>query len=279
MMHRAPVGEYPSAVESGGPGGVIALLTDFGTDDPFVGVMKAVIWGRCPGASVADVTHAVLPQNVAEGAFWLERTFRWFARGSVFVAVVDPGVGTARRALVVEAHDRVFLGPDNGLLTAAVSSDPHRRVYEIDIARIGLPEPSRTFHGRDVFAPVAAEIASGRIRPSDVGSVRHGLTASALPPLDIGRGQVRGTVVTVDRFGNLITNITVQSIAAIERPRVALAPHEFPILETYADVAPGECLALVNAFGSVEVAQRDGSAAASLQLGRGASAVVRAGSG
>src|SRR5262245_13106860 len=133
-------------VESGrSAAGVIALLTDFGTVDPFVGVMKGVIWARCPGVAIADLTHAVPPQNVAEGSFWLERSFRWFAAGSVFVAVVDPGVGTERCALVVEAHDRVFIGPDNGLLAAAVSSDPHRRIHEIDIAKVGLATPSRTF--------------------------------------------------------------------------------------------------------------------------------------
>jgi len=266
-------------VESAARGSVIGLLTDFGTDDPFVGVMKAVIWSRCPGAAIADLTHAVPPQNVAEGAFWLERTFRWFAAGSIFVAVVDPGVGTARRALAIAAHDRVFLGPDNGLLAAAVSSDPRRRVYEIDVAKTGLPVPSRTFHGRDVFAPVAAELASGRIRPSDVGPAQEDVAPSPLPPLDVDPGQVRGTIVTVDRFGNLITNITVESIAAIERPHVRVAEHDFPILETYADVASGDCLALLNAFGTVEVAQRDGSAASSLRLGRGASAVVRSGAG
>jgi len=266
-------------VESGGPGGVIALLTDFGTDDPFVGVMKAVIWGRCPGASIVDLTHAVMPQNVAEGAFWLERSFRWFAKGSIFVAVVDPGVGTERRALAIEAHDRVFVGPDNGLLAAAVSSDPRRRVHEIDIVKMGLPAPSRTFHGRDVFAPVAAELASRRVRPSDVGPDQRDFAASPVPPLDVGLAEVSGTVLAVDRFGNLITNVTVESIAAFERPQVRIAEHEFPIRETYADVAPGDCLALVNAFGTVEIARREGSAASFLDLGRGASVVVSRGKG
>ena len=253
---------------------VIALLTDFGTEDPFVGVMKAVILARCPGARIVDLTHGVGPQNVAEGALWLERTFRWFGSGSAFVAVVDPGVGTERLALAIEAHDRLFVGPDNGLLTAAVSSDPHFRAYEIDVAKLGLPAPSRTFHGRDVFAPVAAEIASGRIRALDVGAPRQCLSPSALQPLKISAGLVEGVVVTVDHFGNLITNVTAESIAAIERPCVRIAEHEFPIRETYADVAFGRGLALVNAFGMVEVALRDGSAARSLGLGRGASVVV-----
>jgi S-adenosylmethionine hydrolase len=266
-------------VESGGFGGVIGLLTDFGTIDPFVGVMKAVIWSRCPGAAIADLTHAIQPQNVVEGAFWLERAFYWFPEGSILVAVVDPGVGTARRALAVEAHGRVFVGPDNGVLAAAVWSDPKRRVYEIEVAKLGLAVPSRTFHGRDVFAPVAAEIASGRLRPSGVGPPRPEIVASPVPPIDVGAGRAQGVVVTVDRFGNLITNITAESIAHIERPRLLIAQHEFPIRETYADVSPGEFVALLNAFGTVEVARRDGDAASSLDLGRGASAVVRRGEG
>jgi S-adenosyl-L-methionine hydrolase (adenosine-forming) len=283
VRHRGHDGiERPSMsiltrVENGRSAGrIVALLTDFGTADPFVGVMKAVIWGRCPGASIVDLTHAVSPQNVVEGAFWLERTFKWFGAGSVFVAVVDPGVGTDRRALVVEAHDRVFVGPDNGLLAASVLSDAQRRVYEIDVVKAGLPAPSRTFHGRDVFAPVAAEIAQGRIRPSDFALTRD-LAPSPVPELAVLAEQVEGTVVTVDRFGNLITNITAESIATIDRPCLRIADLELPIRETYSDVAPGHCLALLNAFDTVEVAQRDGSAAALLNLGRGASALVRRG--
>jgi S-adenosyl-L-methionine hydrolase (adenosine-forming) len=269
-----------TGVENGRSAGtVIALLTDFGTADPFVGVMKGVIWGRCPGVAIADLTHAISPQNVAEGAFWLERSFRWFGAGTVFVAVVDPGVGTERRALVVEAHDRVFVGPDNGLLSAAVSQDPKRRAYEIDVVKVGLPAPSRTFHGRDVFAPVAAEIAAGRIRPPDLGPAGRDLAPSPVPAPVVRAGQVEGTVVTIDRFGNLITNITAESIASIEEPCVRMGEREFSIRETYSDVAPGHCLGLVNAFGTVEVALRDGDAASSLGLGRGASALVRRGLG
>jgi S-adenosylmethionine hydrolase len=258
---------------------VVALLTDFGTEDPFVGVMKAVIWARCPSARIVDLTHAVTPQNVSEGAFWLARTFRWCAAGSIIVAVVDPGVGTDRRALVVAAHERVFVGPDNGLLAAAVSSDSNRRIHCVDLAKLGLPTPSRTFHGRDVFAPVAAEIAEGRVRPADVGPPIVDLAPSPVPEARVVDGRVEGAVVTIDRFGNLITNVTIESIGALHRPCVEIGEHVFPIRDTYSDVTAGECLGLVNAFGTVEVARRNGSAAASLGLGRGARVVVRPGSG
>lgn len=276
-MHRTRLGEYSRRVAAPGTtaaASVIALLTDFGVDDPFVGVMKAVIWARCPGASIVDLTHAVAPQNVLEGAFWLERTFRWLPAGAVCIAVVDPGVGTERRALAVEAHGRIFVGPDNGLLAAAVCSDSDRRVYGIDITMLGVPTPSKTFHGRDVFAPVAAEIAAGRLRPSDLGPARAELSPSPVPELKVGAAEVEGIVVTVDRFGNLITNITVESIARVARPCVRIAGHTFPIRETYADVPVGQQLALVNAFGTVEIAERDGNAALTLRLGPGASAVV-----
>jgi S-adenosylmethionine hydrolase len=267
-------------VENGRSAGtVIALLTDFGTADPFVGVMKGVIWARCPGVAIADVTHAISPQNVVEGAFWLEKTFQWFAAGTIFVAVVDPGVGTERRALVVEAHDRVFIGPDNGVLAGAVAADAKRRVYEIDTAKIGLPVPSRTFHGRDVFAPVAAEMAAGRLGPRDFGQAAKDVVPSPVPTPVLRGEQVEGIVVTVDRFGNLITNIAAESIAAIEQPHIRIGDHEFSIRATYADVPTGHCLGLFNAFGTVEVAQRDGNAASSLGLGRGASASVRRGPG
>lgn len=267
-------------VENGRSAGtVIALLTDFGTADPFVGVMKGVIWARCPGVAIADVTHAISPQNVVEGAFWLEKTFRWFAAGTVFVAVVDPGVGTERRGLVIEAHDRVFIGPDNGVLAGAVASDAARRVYEIDTVKVGLPVPSRTFHGRDVFAPAAAEIVAGRIVPPDFGRAASDFVPSPVPAPVLQGEQVEGIVVTIDRFGNLITNIAAESIAAIEQPHVRIGNHDFRIRETYADVPAGHCLGLINAFGTVEVAQRDGDAASSLGLGRGASASVRRGPG
>lgn len=256
------------------PASVIALLTDFGVQDPFVGVMKAVIWARCPGIAIVDLTHAVAPQNVVEGAFWLERAFRWLPPGAVCVAVVDPGVGTERRALAVAAHGRTFLGPDNGLLAAAVASDPNRRVYEIDVSKIALPVPSRTFHGRDVFAPAAAEIAAGRVQLSALGPIVVESVPSPVPDLKVGSGQVEGTVVTIDRFGNLITNISAESIAGFARPRVLIGGRDLPVRETYADVPVGQQLALVNAFGTIEVAERDGNAASTLGLGRGASAVV-----
>ena len=252
----------------------IALLTDFGLDDPFVGVMKAVIFSRCPDATVVDLTHGIPPQGVDVGAFWLERSVQWLPRGAIVVAVVDPGVGTERAAVVAVAAGRTFVGPDNGLLAPVVAGDPAALAYGIDVARLGLPVPSRTFHGRDVFAPVAAELAAGRLSASDVGARLQALAASPFAPAVVAGGVVRGVVTAVDRFGNLITNVgraLVPDGPAVVEVQGTVAP----LLATYGEVRTGRLLGLVNAFDVVEIAERDGSAARRLGVGRGAEVVVR----
>ncbi len=261
---------------------LIALLTDFGTRDPFVGVMKGVILARCPGAAVVDLTHEIPPQRIEEAAFWLERCFRGFPEETVFVAVVDPGVGSSRAALVARAHRRWFVGPDNGVLASALELDPARQVRRIDPARLGLPTPSRTFHGRDVFSPVAAELASGRLTldafdVSETRSVPFVALPKGAPVVRVDR--IEGRVVTVDRFGNLFTNIAAGLL--LDRGAFAGAVVEVggafaPLRETYSDVESGALVALVNAFDVLEVAERDGDAATSLGVGREATVLVRA---
>ncbi|HEX7669082.1 MAG TPA: SAM-dependent chlorinase/fluorinase, partial [Polyangiaceae bacterium] len=199
---------------------VIVLLTDFGTVDPFVGVMKGAVLTRCPEATLVDLSHEVPPQAVSEGAFLLERCFRGFPEGSIFVAVVDPGVGTERRALVVSAHRRSFVGPDNGLLAATASLDPEAQAFVIDPNRLGLVVPSHTFHGRDVFAPVAAELAAGRLAAADVGVRTLDLSPDDRPVSVRRVDRVEGVVVTVDRFGNLITNIDGAAALSLPDPIV-----------------------------------------------------------
>jgi S-adenosylmethionine hydrolase len=252
---------------------VIALLTDFGTRDPFVGVMKGVILGRCPAARIVDLTHAIAPQDVVEGAFWLERSVRWFPDGTVFVAVVDPGVGGARRGVAIEAGGHRFVGPDNGLFAALATVDS--ACHSIDVKRCGLDAPSATFHGRDVFAPIGAEIASGRLAVSEVGPRVTELVSLARPTPEEASGEVHGVIVTVDHFGNLISNIEVEMVRAIRDPVVTVVGREIPFMRTYSDVEAGRSVALVNAFGAVEVAVRDGSAAQVLGAGRGTDITVR----
>ncbi|HVW28341.1 MAG TPA: SAM-dependent chlorinase/fluorinase [Polyangiaceae bacterium] len=253
---------------------VIALLTDFGTQDPFVGIVKAVVLSRCPEATFVDLTHSVPPQAVVEGAFLLERSVDWLPQGSVVVAVVDPGVGTPRRPIVLAALGRLFVGPDNGLLSAVAARDAASMARVIDTGRLGLVVASRTFHGRDVFAPVAAELAAGRLVPADVGADAGVLVDAAIPRPAVSAGVVRGTVVTVDRFGNLITNIgrnLVPTGAAVAEVGAARAT----IRDTYGEVGRGELVALVDAFDVLEIAERDGNAARALGAGRGTEVVVR----
>ena len=248
---------------------VFTLLTDFGTVDPFVGVMKGVIVSRCPGAQLIDLTHGIAPQAVAEASFWLERSFRWFPADTVHIAVVDPGVGTERRAVALRAHGHVFLAPDNGLLGGIASSDPARQCRVIDWVSVGLPTPSATFHGRDVFAPVAAELAAGRLVYENVGAVVGDWKPSLVASTRNEGGVIVGEIVTVDRFGNLISNIDTDALSELVEPIVEVGPVRRPLSRTYADTAPGDFVAVVNAFGTVELAVRDGSAADSLELGRG----------
>ncbi len=256
--------------------GIITLLTDFGTRDPFVGVMKGVILGRCPGARIVDLSHEVPPQQVPEGAFWLSKTFVWFPPGTLHLVVVDPGVGTQRAALVAEASGHVFVAPDNGILAPALARDPESRAHRIDPELLRLSVPSRTFHGRDVFAPVAAEILAGRLEWDAVGPPQTELVPLPTVPARRQGDEVRGTVVTVDHFGNLITNIEAEDLAGIgDDVLVSLETATCPLRGTYGEVSSGELVALVSAFGTLEVACRDGNAERITGLTRGARVVVR----
>lgn len=253
---------------------LIALLTDFGTRDPFVGVMKGVILGRCEDARIVDLTHEISPQNVVEGAFWLERSVPYFPAGTVFVAVVDPGVGSERRGVVAYADEKVFVAPDNGLVTAIVERASDWTAREIDVNRLGLPEPSATFHGRDVFAPVAAEIAAARLEPSGIGTRVERLSPSPLMPARASAQEVVGAVVTIDHFGNLITNIDGALLRAAGEIVVAVGNASLSVARTYADIEPGACAGVVNSFGMLEIARREGSAAQTLDSQRGDRVVV-----
>jgi S-adenosylmethionine hydrolase len=256
------------------PPPIIALLTDFGLTDPFVGIMKGVVLARCPEATFIDLTHGVAAQAVEEGAFWLERSVEWLPRGSIVVAVVDPGVGTERRPLVLEALGRSFVGPDNGLLGPVAARDPASVAYVIEPDRLGLDVRSQTFHGRDVFAPVAAELAAGRLSPSGVGPRAAGFQAKPLPRATTKGTVVTGTVVTVDRFGNLLTSIE-RGLVPAGPAVVEIGGARTVVRSTYGEASPGELVALVNAFDVLEVAVRDGDAARSLRVGKGAEVVLR----
>lgn len=268
------------AAGSGGfhPSGVITLTTDFGHKDPFVGVMKGQVLRRFPSAQLVDLTHEVLVHWPAEAGFWLGRSFRYFPVGTVHVAVVDPGVGSSRDIAVVEAEGQVFLAPDNGLLAGVLErlreAPVLRRLDESVLPRLDVHRPSATFHGRDIFAPLAAELAAGRLLPAALGPIVDELVPGWLEEPVVTAGQVSGAVVTVDHFGNLLTNIDAALLPHVPQAVVRAGGQEIPLRRTYSDVRPGDYLALVNSFGVLEVARAEQSAAQGLGLDRGAPVVV-----
>ena len=263
---------------------VIALLTDFGVRDHYAGTMKGVILGICPDAALVDISHDVPAHDVLAGALELAACYQYFPAGTVFLVVVDPGVGSARRGIAVEAGDYKFVAPDNGVLSAVARDLPQMRVVELSDTRYARPIVSRTFEGRDRFAPAAAWLAKGvdvaALGP-DIGTLhRLSITTPAIEP---GSGVVLGEVVRVDRFGNLITNIdrgicdrldpsNVPCGGAIE---IAVGGHQVRrLVSTYADVAAGEICALFGSSDHLEIAANGASAAALLGLGRGAAVRV-----
>ncbi len=267
--------------------GVITLTTDFGLEDPFVGVMKGRILSRFAAARIVDLTHGVPAQRPREAGFWLARCFEYFPAGTVHVAVVDPGVGTERAIVCTVAAGHALLAPDNGLLAPICARHPDAETVELAPARLaalGIDRVSATFHGRDIFAPLAAELASGRMAPEGLGDGRLGPNVVSGAPerfmADPGAGRcvLAGSVVTVDHFGNLITDIEGKELPAPEHLEVRIAGHTLRLRRTYGQGQPGELLALVNSFDVLEIAEREGSAAGTLGVGRGAPVTVHTGS-
>ncbi|QJA06697.1 SAM-dependent chlorinase/fluorinase [Thermosulfurimonas marina] len=239
--------------------GPVVLLTDFGLADHYVGVMKGVILSRVPEAVLVDLTHEIPPQDVRTAAYELWVSYRYFPQGSLFVCVVDPGVGTERRALLLETEGYLFLGPDNGLFTPLFLSHRHFKLYALEVERFLLPEPSRTFHGRDLFAPAAAALLSG-LPPEECGSRVSDPVLLLWPRPEPRPGGLKVPVLRVDRFGNLITAATREHLP--ERGfRVLVAGREIPFAGTYAEVPEGHPLALWGSDGFLEIAVNRGSAA------------------
>ena len=258
---------------------VITLTTDFGLVDPFVGIMKGVIAGRAPDATVIDVTHGIPPQDVRAGALVLRHAVPYFPQGSIHVAVVDPGVGTERRALCVETATGWLVGPDNGVLSLAASPDAVRRIVLLTDERFFLSRRSGTFHGRDVFAPVAAALATGTAATALGVEVRD-MTRIDLPAPLVDETTVRGEVIYVDRFGNLVTNVGRDTVEGLRhrRPTVRVADKAVgPIVTAYGALARGAAGAVVNSWDLLEIAVRDGSARDRLGAGVGASVLIEVG--
>ena len=253
---------------------IVTLTTDFGSRDPWVGIVKGVILARCPTARLVDLTHEVSAQDVLEGMLVLAAAVPYFPPGTVHLAVVDPGVGSERRPLAVEAGGQRFVGPDNGLLSVAYDQ-PGWRAVRLTAPAHQLTPLSRTFHGRDVFAPAAAALAGG-IALEALGP-RVDDPRRLEPPRARRDGPATtGEVVRVDRFGNLLTSITAADVTAVAGPVVVeVGGQRVPLVDAYAAVAPGQAAGIVGSEDRLEVFVRDGSAAVALGLGRGAVVRVR----
>jgi len=238
---------------------IVTLLTDFGVADGYVAEMKGALLRRAPGATLVDVTHEIPPGDVAAGAYVLGRTWRAFPEGTLHLGVVDPGVGTARRALAAEAGGHRFVAPDNGILSRVLEAHP-ARVVSLEVGAAACP----TFHGRDVFAPAAARLLAGEPLAALGPAIGDPVL---LPPARLERRgpDLVGEVVHVDRFGTLVTNLPGAAVGA----PVRIGSRDVELRATFADVAPGALVAFVGSGGTVEVAVRNGRADEVLGAGRG----------
>lgn len=261
----------------------VFLLTDFGLSDPYVGLMRAAICAHRPDLPIHDLSHGVPPQQIRVGALWLASSAPWLPDDAVVVAVVDPGVGSARRPAARRVGDRIFVGPDNGLLSlvppvetvvtfvepyVAMLGAPATEDWRL-LAPPGLPPPaSRTFHGRDLFAPAAARLASGALRFEDAGPILP--EPVRLDPPEITQlpdGSILGEVLYLDHYGNAVLSLPAADAGRVALPGAAPgAEVTLPVLLRYADAAPGQALALTGSTGRLEISVRDGSAAARYPL-------------
>jgi len=256
---------------------VIAWLSDFGTRNHYVGTMKGVALSIAPGATFIDITHQIDPQDVLGGALELAAACRFFPAGTIFVAIVDPGVGSGRRAIAVNAGGYSFVAPDNGLLTFALRELGAKTAVELSEARFALPTVSRTFEGRDRFAPAAAWLARG-IALEDLGPAVAKIAEITIPEPITTPNHLRGEVLLIDHFGNAITNISRRALESwSDGAGITLAAGSIRLdglVSTYSQAAPGSPCALVGSSDHLEVAVVNGHAATMLGLTRGSIVTV-----
>jgi len=262
---------------------VITLTTDFGLADHFVGVMKGVILRINPEAELVDISHEVDSYDILDGAFTLAQSYRFFPPGTIHLVVVDPGVGSARRPILVSAANAQFVAPDNGVLSTIYEREPDAQVRHLTRERYFLRPVSNTFHGRDIFAPVAGWLSKG-VEPGEFGETITDYVRLALPKPSGLRNEdqlrVEGSVLKVDKFGDIITNITPEDVpelfAAVPPPfRIFIGGREITRLcQSFSEGGPQEALAILGSSGFVEIGIHRGSAAEVMDVGRGAAVVL-----
>ena len=262
---------------------IITLTTDFGTSDAYVGVMKGVILGINPNVRIVDLTHAVPPQDVHEAAFLIQSAYRYFPKGTVHLIVVDPGVGSDRRAIVYQTERAFFVCPDNGILTYLLQEVENEEEQSGNVVAVQnrdyfLPEVSNTFHGRDIFAPVAAHLSLG-VPLAEIGPSVENLVRLQIPTVEISGDKLIGKIIKVDRFGNLITNISSGDLGAFLENVVSYEIKAGNVRlnrlnRAYAESEVGEPLAIIGSSGLLEIAVNGGNAERHLGLKRGDAVAV-----
>lgn len=247
---------------------VIALLTDFGTADYFVAAMKGTILTINSAANIVDLTHEIGRQDVQGGAYVLRACYRDFPLGTIFVCVVDPGVGSERRAIIVDAEDRIFLAPDNGLLGLLFDEDPEARAFELSNRDLFADKVSSTFHGRDIFAPAAAHLSTGFPIEQAGPPITDVIRLDTLEPSRIGDRELAGEIIHIDRFGNLVTNFTSKHLSTAFHLKLGptIIDHH---ADHYSEAAPGELLSIMGSSGFIEISASLDSAELILGAKRG----------
>lgn len=241
---------------------IITLTTDFGLTDPYVAEMKAVILATCPATTIVDITHQVLKFNINMGAYLLASAATYFPKGTIHVAVIDPGVGTKRKGILIQTKKHYFVGPDNGVLVLAAEKQGIEHIYEISHSKLMLPQISQTFHGRDLFAPVAAHLAKGTT-PDNFGPEIHNIkTPKFAKPLK-RKNMLIGEVVYIDSFGNIVTNISVKDLNSIGNKPTYLTykKYQLKLCQTYGEVKAEKWLALIGSHNFLEISINQGNAA------------------
>ncbi len=252
---------------------IITLTTDFGLADGYVGTMKGVILDIAPTATIVDISHEITPQGVREAAYILYAAYRYFPQGTIHVVVVDPGVGSQRRAIALRTPQATFVAPDNGVLSYVVAGERVEEIAHLTNPRYHLSPVSRTFHGRDIFAPAAAHLARG-VRLAELGEPLREIITFPLPrPQVRPDGAIVGQVIHVDRFGNLITSIMSKDLAdhsPLRKSVVKIRGQSIRgIVNTYAEVTAGKLLALIGSEGYLEISVSGGSASQTLEAKAG----------
>ncbi|HXS95689.1 MAG TPA: SAM-dependent chlorinase/fluorinase [Candidatus Limnocylindrales bacterium] len=253
---------------------ILTLTTDFGLSDHYVGTMKGVILAICPEAQLVDISHGVQPFAIEEGAYLLAQTYRYFPKKTVHVVVVDPGVGTARRPILMEAAGQYFIAPDNGVL-AMIDAREKNKVRLISNEKYFLHPVSKTFHGRDIFSPVGAHIAAG-VLPSKVGKLIDDYVRPDFhKPTRTGKRTWSGRILKIDRFGNIITNFHRDDFPDLETRdfHMTVGRHTIDVLaRNYAETGPGELFLIWGSGGYLEISLAQASAAAKMKCDPGAGA-------